>query len=255
MRSPTWQPSHHDVPAPRPRGSPPPSPQTPGCAARWRGPTGDRDPGAVDHDLDRLCRKGFRDVGEQPDRARLLRDDGGGRPRSVPARRARDMACASGAPSRSRTCPAKTIGVPGSSSRMGSAQTSASPPPRRMRTGPSRRMRHPHHRSAGADRRAQLHPAGRVQLTGRVGHLRDHQRVRLRGARTPGACRARQDAGSPTHRRDRLAQLLEADHRGNRYFSSGTVVECAQALKNPLKSFPDSCWAMASNSSQLALPY
>jgi predicted DNA-binding transcriptional regulator YafY len=72
---------------------------------------------------------------------------------------------------------------------------------RRDRGGADR----PHHRSAGADRRAQLHPAGRVQLAGRVGHLRDNQRVRLPGARAPGARRACQDAGSPARRRDGLA--------------------------------------------------
>ena len=43
----------------------------------------------------------------------------------------------------------------------------------------------PHHRCAGADRRAQLHPAGRVQLAGRVGHLRDNQRVRLSRCTNP----------------------------------------------------------------------
>ena len=49
-------------------------------------------------------------------------------------------------------------------------------------------------------------PCGRVQLAGRVGHLRDNQGSTSR-CTNPRSCRARQDAGSPARRRDGLVPL------------------------------------------------
>jgi hypothetical protein len=70
---------------------------------------------------------------------------------------------------------------------------------------------HPHHRGAGADRRTQPRPAGRIRLAGRVGHLRDNQRIRLPGPRAPRARRAHPDTGNPARPRDGLTAAWVAE--------------------------------------------